>query len=508
MWVALVLLLACTRLLPEKGTVPAQGKKKMLAMVALLASMAVPAEGRNFFAWWRVRHSHGTFWFVWPGGFWEELSPDWQDAMQGLASQEPEMMAYIMAQSQVPGPEQWPQQPGEWPPTWHIASQMWVMSRLEPDGRLTWVAQPENMDDYVHDPLVEENYGGDSMEDTPGYTVPFHAGPSSASDGNQHVMTDGTVIHAWSGRPAQGYQPAQGYYSGASSSSQPAQGSHSSSSSSSSWWSGWQDGWHSGWQSSCGWQDQQGWYWPGQGHWRSRKSNSPAPPPGPPNPNRYFNRGRGAQKKREERRKYEHQGKPVPEHLKPQAQRLNKAAKQQMYLIHQRAKRMAEAQSQEELDQLAEELAELQQKEAAALESLKKAKNNKTKEEPEKAKEEPEERQPKPYMGKNRGHSLDRKGTPSQVPKHTLGKVPAQGNEKEQEDEEMAAADEPWPASSSSEGSRGKKRSQRSTKPHKRPPPVPEEGKETEGHPDEPQDKRPDKGPEPDGGGGAAGVTA
>lgn len=81
---------------------------------------------------------------------------------------------------------------------------------------------------------------------------------------------------------------------------------------------------------------------------------------------------------------------------------LNKAAKQQMYLIHQRARRMAEAQSQEELDQLAEELAELQQKEASVLESLRKAKSNKTKEEPEKAKEKPEERQPKPYMGKNK----------------------------------------------------------------------------------------------------------
>eukprot|EP00438_Fugacium_kawagutii_P032008 Skav201742 [mRNA] locus=scaffold2498:361719:362714:+ [translate_table: standard] len=331
--------------------------------------MAAPAEGKNYFAWWRVRHSHGTFWFVWPGGFWEELSPEWQDSLQGLVQVEPEMMAYIMAQSQVPGPEEWPQEPGEWPPTWHIPSQMWVMSRIEPDPRLAWVAQPEDMDEYVQNPLVEEGYGGDSFEDTPGYNPPsLPSGPASASDGNQHVMTDGGVIHAWSCRrsyqPAQGSQPAQGYYSGASSSTQPAQGS---SSSSSSWWAGWQDGWNSGWH-SCGWQ-QRG--WPEQGHWRRQRS--PAPPPGPPNPQRYFFRGRGSQRKREERRKYEQAGQPVPEHLRPQAQRLNKAAKQQMFLIHERARRMAEAQTPEEIEKLAEELLALQQKEAAALESLRKA---------------------------------------------------------------------------------------------------------------------------------------
>lgn len=81
--------------------------------------------------------------------------------------------------------------------------------------------------------------------------------------------------------------------------------------------------------------------------------------------------------KREERRKYERAGMRVPDHLKPQAQSLNKAAKQQMYLLHQQARKMAAAQSQEELDQLAEELQKLQAEEARRLQSLRKAKEDK-----------------------------------------------------------------------------------------------------------------------------------
>eukprot|EP00438_Fugacium_kawagutii_P023956 Skav232718 [mRNA] locus=scaffold4051:112161:115811:- [translate_table: standard] len=377
-------------------------------MVVSLASMAVPAEGTNFMAWWRIRYFHGNFWFVWPNGFWEELPPEWFDAMQGLAAAEPEMMAYIMAQSQVIGPDgYWPQVPGPWAPTWHIQSQTWLLSRTEPDRRLVWVAEPEDMD---------------------------HLAPQPTSGGQ--------------------------------------------------WWAGWQDGWQSGWH-SCGWQG------PGQGQWRSK---SPAPPPGPPNPNRYMYRGRGSQKKREERRKYEQAGQPVPEHLRPQAQRLNKAAKQQMFLIHERARRMAEAQSQEEIQKLAEELLALQQKEAAALESLRKAKqcNGTTEpaeakeEEPVEAKEEPAEKVPKPYIGKNRAPSIDRKGTPAQAAKHTLGKVPEQGTEAK--DEEMPQIEEDnWLESSSSEG---RKKRHRSKRPGKKPAPVPEEGKKEDGPDMDPPDKK------------------
>lgn len=80
--------------------------------------------------------------------------------------------------------------------------------------------------------------------------------------------------------------------------------------------------------------------------------------------------------KREERRKYERAGMKVPDHLKPQAQSLNKAAKQQMYLLHQQAKKMAAAQSPEELDKLAEELQKLQEEEARRLQCLRKAKQD------------------------------------------------------------------------------------------------------------------------------------
>ena len=58
----LVLLVACTRLLvPEKGMfVPAKGN--LLAMVALTLSMAVPAEGIQYLAWWRLREAEGKLW--------------------------------------------------------------------------------------------------------------------------------------------------------------------------------------------------------------------------------------------------------------------------------------------------------------------------------------------------------------------------------------------------------------------------------------------------------------
>ena len=63
----------------------------------------------------------------------------------------------------------------------------------------------------------------------------------------------------------------------------------------------------------------------------------------------------------------------MPEHLRPQAQMLNKATKQQMWLLHQRARGLATAQSSEELDQITNDLIKLQNREAEKLQGLKKA---------------------------------------------------------------------------------------------------------------------------------------
>lgn len=503
----LALLLACTRLLlPGKGMVPAQGKGTVLAMVALLLFSTVPAEGKNYFAWWRVRHWENTFFFVFPDGWWQELTPEWVEALHSMANSEPEMMAYIYGQHGDPGP---------WPPVWHIPTQLWVNARTEPDRRLVFIAEPEDMDSYSY-PLTEEDYGADTMDEAPGYNRPgVHSSPASASDGSgTHVMTDGTTIHAWSGRqqqppPAQSSQPAQGYYAqcsqpaqgSCSQSSQPGQGYYaqqsSTAASSSDWWDG-------GW--SCGWQ--QGWDWynnrPEQGQWRTKqRGRSPAPPPGPPNPNRYFERGRGSQMKREERRKYERAGMRVPDHLKPQAQSLNKAAKQQMYLLHQQARKMAAAQSQEELDQLAEELQKLQAEEARRLQSLRKAKEDKE----EKKEEQDTVPARRPYIGKHRTPSSER-GTPAHPKKESL--VPEEGNEEEEEEWDQNEMSVDW-SGSGSEKSAGKRRSKTrrgSKRSKKKLEPVPEEGKTKEEEPPGP-DKGPDKGPDPgpDPGAGAAPVA-
>ena len=78
----LVLLIACTSLLvPEKCMiVPAKGN--MLAMAAMTLSMAVPAEGIDFLAWWRLREADGKIWFVWPEGCWEELTFEFAEAVE------------------------------------------------------------------------------------------------------------------------------------------------------------------------------------------------------------------------------------------------------------------------------------------------------------------------------------------------------------------------------------------------------------------------------------------
>lgn len=339
----LVLLVACTRLLvPEKGMfVPAKGN--LLAMVALTLSMAVPAEGIQYLAWWRLREAEGKLWYVWPEGFWEEVPSDYAEAIENMFQTEPEMAAYVVGMSQMVG------EVSPWPPTWHIPSNMWVLSREEPEPRLNWVAQPENLDNYALSPLPDSPLAGETRNTCPGNFQPVPGRANRvARDGDQYVTSDGrgtTTVwrdHHMSSGPSSGSAgPAAG----------PAQGHP----------------WH--------------WERPGQGQepekegywqWCTR------------NPDRYMYRGRGSQARREEKRHLERTGQPVPEHLKPQAHVLNKAAKQQMFLLHQRARQMASAQSQEELDELAAKLLKLQQEETKKLESLKKAKDfgNGSKKEP------------------------------------------------------------------------------------------------------------------------------
>ena len=93
--VAMVLLLACTRLLPGKGTNALPGKGILFAALVLalamavpgegilgfILAMAVPAQGSNFLCWWRLRELDGQLWFVWPSGYWEQVGSFWEEAI-------------------------------------------------------------------------------------------------------------------------------------------------------------------------------------------------------------------------------------------------------------------------------------------------------------------------------------------------------------------------------------------------------------------------------------------
>eukprot|EP00435_Cladocopium_sp_Y103_P005103 s119_g1.t1 len=164
-------------------------------------------------------------------------------------------------------------------------------------------------------------------------------------------------------------------------------------------------------------------------------------------------------------------GKPAPAHLQPQANSLNKAAKQQMDLLHQGAKKMASVQSEEELQQSAAELLEIEEKERKHLESLRKAK-----EEPNEEPEEGTVPARRPYKGKHREGSLSRppsrtRGTPARQEKESLAK-PEKGTGEEEEveveeEDEMpsgrrgqAANAQPAEGSTGTEPAQGPKTSQ------------------------------------------------
>eukprot|EP00435_Cladocopium_sp_Y103_P013958 s1957_g3.t1 len=240
-----------TLLLPGKGTKALPGKGILTAALALVLAMAmpregilslllamampgqgnlgfflamaVPAQGSNFLCWWRLRERNGKLWFVWPNGFWEELPPEWEDAVEAFFQTEPEMAAFVAGVSAMGFDDV-----GEYPPTWHQQSGMWLTSRQEPEVRLQVVARPEDMDRWSTS-LYDARWAGDSVEEAPGSWAPVTPPQPTVhqQQGNQHIWTDGSSVHVWR-EPGQGYargQPEQGSASQSSSWQQPGQGS-------------------------------------------------------------------------------------------------------------------------------------------------------------------------------------------------------------------------------------------------------------------------------------------
>ena len=298
--VAMVLLLACTRLLPGKGTcnalpgkgiwfgalalllamaVPGEGILGLLVAMAMpgqgklgfLMAMVVPAQGSNFLCWWRLRERDGKLWFVWPSGFWDELPEEWETAVDAFFQTEPEMAAYMAGMSATSG------EVPEYPPVWHQASGMWIVSRHEPEVRLQVVGRAEDMDRWS-DQLYPSRWAGDTRQEAPGNWAPVEPPQPTASarDGSQNVWTDGRAIHVW--RDGH-YEPGQGSWH-----HQPEQGS-----------------WNQGGQGSWNQPGQGSWNQPGQGSWGSwnepgqgctsgwspyynqyGRRKEAAPPPGPP----------------------------------------------------------------------------------------------------------------------------------------------------------------------------------------------------------------------------------
>ena len=148
----------------------------------------------------------------------------------------------------------------------------------------------------------------------------------------------------------------------------------------------------------------------------------------------------------------------MPEHLKPQAHVLNKAAKQQMFLLHQRAREMASAQSQEELDEITEKFIKLQQDEAKKLESLRKAKDAANASQ-DKADGDGDDTVParKAYVGKHRSQSVPAKGTPPEAKESgTLAADDGADDCSEEEEADDTVPD--WGGDTSKEGKKKKRK--------------------------------------------------
>lgn len=121
MWTLMACLALC---MPVEGILFLPGQGKSL-VATLLVAWPLPGQGTNYLAWWRLREHNGRYWFVWLTGYWEELSGDWEEVVDALFEEEPEMAAFCAGMSAMGG------EVSEWPPTWHIPSQMWAHSRLK-----------------------------------------------------------------------------------------------------------------------------------------------------------------------------------------------------------------------------------------------------------------------------------------------------------------------------------------------------------------------------------------
>lgn len=344
--------IACKGTPACKGTFACKGTKGIAMPFLLLAALSAiqPAEGRPWIAWWRVRTHRGIMYYVHDSGYWEELEPEYSEALEEAMHVEPEMATYIEGNSQV----DFGDEISDFPPTWHIPSQQWLMSRIDPDPRVVYVAQPLDVHVWVPQHYPRAAYASfDSVDHTPNWstgwatvtnTHPAGAAPAYARDGNQHTMvsSDGT-IHVWRDHS----NPTSRWGRGRSKSPTPtyqweSQGWQSQE------WQSWDWNTCQQWHQQC--QEWQDWGTGGaSGSWAGWSA------PAPPNPDRMLYRGVGADKRRKERRELARQGKEIPAHLKPMRISLNKALKRQMHELHTKAREMAEETDPEKLKQWEEE---------------------------------------------------------------------------------------------------------------------------------------------------------
>eukprot|EP00435_Cladocopium_sp_Y103_P012234 s3841_g3.t1 len=230
------------------------------------------------------------------------------------------------------------------PPTWHISSQQWLISsRDDPDPRLVTVAQPmqvwvqqfypelTSMDSVDHTP--DWSTGWETVTHTPATTG--NKGPAYARDGNQHtIIASDETIHVWRGE-GQSLPPP----GGSSSHGGTARDGKASPGKA-------RDG-----KAGIGTNARNGKWRTGgaTGSWQGWS------PPAPPNPDRILYRGVGADKRRKQRRELERQGKEIPPELQPLGISLNKGVKREMHELHVKAREMAQEEGPEKLKKWEEE---------------------------------------------------------------------------------------------------------------------------------------------------------
>ena len=139
---------------------PVMAKSQQWLWVLLLLWLLKPGMADMWMCWWRLRHWRGEIYFVHPGGWHEPLSAWHAAAIEELFLQEPEMAEYVAAQSQMPELGLTP-----YPPTWHVPSLSWVISRTREDAnwKRVWVARPINLEKYgppVAPPAASDSFTG------------------------------------------------------------------------------------------------------------------------------------------------------------------------------------------------------------------------------------------------------------------------------------------------------------------------------------------------------------